>query len=134
IWGGFGSAQATLVVPPDLRLELEMSLRRDLPFPVRSDLRSRRNPRAGPARDVCQEAIQQLQSVSEAHVLRVQHHREEAAALVLRVEFPAPVARQHVGILETRAGDRKQAKVLVVEMVVVRQRQQYAASREIGHG
>jgi hypothetical protein len=68
-----------------------------------------------------EELLEHVQPVGPADGVRMQHHREMPAALVLRVELGLPVAEQRVGILQARALAREQQEELVVEVIVVGQ-------------
>jgi hypothetical protein len=63
----------------------------------------------------------------------MQYHGELAAALVLRLELGLPVAEQHFGIFQPGALPGEQQEELIVEVIVVGQRQDRAAAGEIAH-
>ena len=64
-------------------------------------------------------------------MLRVDHHVEVPAAAILGGELGTPVAGEEIRVLHAGTAAGEHAEPLVVEMVVVRQRQQGAAGGEL---
>ncbi len=100
--------------------------------PIAGALPAGRVPQAREAAQIGEKFVEQLQPVAPADMPRVQGHVEVTAALVLRIEFRLPVPRQGVGMLETGALAGKHQKELIVEMVVIGQRQQRPPAGKVG--
>ena len=90
------ATEAARIVLPNAGLELEMRRGGIGRRPMRGTLR-RRVPQVRQAVHTAEEILQASHADAPADVLRMQRHREEAAALVLGIELGAPIAEQHVG-------------------------------------
>ncbi len=71
--------------------------------------------------------------MAPAHRAGMQHHAELPPAAVLRVELRAPVAEQIVRMFQPGATAREQQKPLIVEMIIIRQRQHRSPRGRIRH-
>src|SRR5215469_18698257 len=124
-------AEAAGVVLPNARGETQMRAGGVGFQPIPRALRRRRVPQARIPAQLGEKLIEYLQPVRPADVLRVQSHVEIAATPVLGCKLAAPVAQQCIWVFEAGPLSRKHQKELVVEMVIIGQRQQGTAACEI---
>src|SRR5437660_1341337 len=115
-----------------LQIEAQIGARRIGRQPIARALLAGRVPQAREVAQIGERFVEQLQPVAPADMPRVQGDVEVTAALVLRIEFRLPVPRQGVGMLETGALAGKHQKELIVEMVVIGQRQQRPPAGKVG--
>src|SRR5215472_6029435 len=126
-------AEAAGVVLPNARRETQMRGGRIGFQPVARAFSRRRVPQARIPAQLGEKLIEHLQPVGPADVLRVQSHVEIAATPVLGCKLAAPVAQQCIWVFEAGSLAREHQKELVVEVVVIGQRQQGAPACEVAY-